>query len=123
MMTACTRCGADDPQDVFSIDGGQPLCSRCWLSVARKHRKPPNGAKTAVRLLRMLNMIPKWPNKTTIDTLRDRLADIGCDVTNRTVERNLKDASAYFPLMSDGHKPMGWCWAKDSTWRGVLPND
>ncbi|MCL7744267.1 WYL domain-containing protein [Guyparkeria hydrothermalis] len=70
---------------------------------------------TAIRKIEMLRHIPREPRKISTSELRARLAAAGFEVTQRTIQRNLQDLSAHFPLVSDERNtPYGWSWSKDS---------
>jgi predicted DNA-binding transcriptional regulator YafY len=64
----------------------------------------------------MLLLIPRYPRKTTVREIRDRLAADGFDTTARTIQRDLLELSgSMFPIeYDDRSKPYGWSWAKDS---------
>lgn len=63
----------------------------------------------------MLSAIPRRPRKVTVDALRNHLADLGYNVTTRTIQRDLENLSSRFPLVRDDRdKPFGWSWARDA---------
>ena len=63
----------------------------------------------------MLRLVPRHPQKVTAQTLRQTLRGQGFEVTERTVQRDLNELSAIFPLMADDReKPFGWSWQKDA---------
>ncbi|HET7561584.1 MAG TPA: WYL domain-containing protein [Rhodanobacteraceae bacterium] len=63
----------------------------------------------------MLQVIPRYPGKTTAAELAMRLRAERYDVTKRTVERDLIALSEDFPLVCDDRtKPFGWSWQKDA---------
>lgn len=68
---------------------------------------------TLSRLWLLLKLIPREPRFATAAELTERLGQHGHSVTKRSVERNLKDLSADFPLVCDDSKlPFGWAWMK-----------
>lgn len=70
---------------------------------------------TLLRQWQMLRMIPRYPHKITAGDLHKKLQAEQCDVTKRTVERDLLSLSELFPLVSDERdKPYGWSWSKDA---------
>ena len=71
---------------------------------------------TLLRQWHMLLLIPRYPRKTTVREIRDRLAANGFDTTARTIQRDLLELSgSMFPIeYDDRSKPYGWSWAKDS---------
>lgn len=70
---------------------------------------------TLIRQWNMLRLVPRYPVKTTARGLLDKLAAIGLSATKRTVERDLQDLSAVFPLVADERsKPYGWSWQQDA---------
>lgn len=73
-------------------------------------------SETALRQIRMLQLIPREPRKISAQELVSRLAAANFkEVTQRTVQRDLAALSAYFPLVSDEReKPYGWSWGKDA---------
>ncbi len=78
------------------------------------------AAGTALRLLRMMQEIPRRGGGRggCIGTreLTERLAAQGFRVTQRTVQRDLRDLQRWFPgLRDDGNRDrMGWFWEADS---------
>lgn len=70
--------------------------------------------QTVLRYLLMLRHIPKQPQKIDVNTLRERLAEQGVDVSIRTIQRNLVELSEVFPLTTDErNKPFGWSLLAD----------
>ncbi len=71
---------------------------------------------TLFRQWHMLLLIPRYPRKTTVRDIRDRLAANGFHTTTRTIQRDLLELSgSMFPIeYDDRSKPYGWSWAKDS---------
>lgn len=71
--------------------------------------------QTVLRYLLMLRHIPKQPQKIDVNTLRERLAEQGIDVSVRTIQRNLNELSEVFPLTTDERcKPFGWSLLADA---------
>ncbi|WP_417690359.1 WYL domain-containing protein [Pseudidiomarina sp.] len=71
--------------------------------------------QTVLRYLLMLRHIPKQPQKIDVNTLRERLAEQGVDVSVRTIQRNLVELSEVFPLTTDErNKPFGWSLLADA---------
>jgi predicted DNA-binding transcriptional regulator YafY len=68
-------------------------------------------AETILRQLTMLRLIPHWPRKIAATALRARLEQAGHHTHLRTVQRDLVQLSACFPLQSDEANPAGWSWA------------
>ena len=82
--------------------------------------KGSTGAATALRLLRMMQHIPRRGagRKPCIGTreLTERLHAEGFGVTQRTVQRDLRALQAAFPGLDDDGNPdrTGWFWREDS---------
>jgi len=64
----------------------------------------------------MLRYVPRFPGKTTTRGLKDVLAKKGFDVTQRTIQRDLKALAAVMPdLQVDEEKDYpGWFWTKEA---------
>lgn len=63
----------------------------------------------------MLRQIPRHPHTVTARDLHERLLAEGFDVGKRTIERDLQELSAQFPLvLNDDKRPYGWSWLKDA---------
>nr|WP_249222960.1 WYL domain-containing protein [Noviherbaspirillum sp. L7-7A] len=63
----------------------------------------------------MLRFIPRAPSKISVRDLCDKLRDADFPVTSRTVQRDLLELSAVFPLaVDDRTKPFGWSWQRDA---------
>jgi predicted DNA-binding transcriptional regulator YafY len=63
----------------------------------------------------MLSLIPRHPKKVDAATLQKGLEDQGYGVSRRTIQRDLQELSAQFPLHSDERsKPFGWQWMEDA---------
>lgn len=64
----------------------------------------------------MLRLIPRAPCKISVRALCDKLRDADFPVTSRTVQRDLVELSAVFPLaVDDREKPFGWSWQRDAS--------
>lgn len=62
----------------------------------------------------VLRIIPKYPNFITSRELNDRLSACGFESSKRTIERDLRDLSKIFPLVSDENsQPYKWYWLRD----------
>ncbi|MGZ8287779.1 MAG: helix-turn-helix transcriptional regulator [Telluria sp.] len=69
-----------------------------------------------LRQWNMLRMVPRAPAKISVRTLCERLAAAEFEVTPRTVQRDLNELEAVFPLVVDNsEKPYGWSWQRDAT--------
>jgi len=70
-----------------------------------------NRRNTIARQWELLRLLPsKGPGRTARE-LTGALADLGFDVSKRTVERDLRDLSVIFPLCRNDHGiPHGWYW-------------
>ncbi len=69
---------------------------------------------TLLRQLKMLELVPRTPRKTTLAELEQRLHERGFTSTRRTLERDILQLSRIFPLVGDEHKPRGWCWTSEA---------
>jgi predicted DNA-binding transcriptional regulator YafY len=65
---------------------------------------------TVFRQIAMLRLIPRHPRKIAVTEIHDRLADAGCDVTVRTIQRDLLSLGGAFAITTDEAKPQGWSW-------------
>ena len=64
----------------------------------------------------MLRAIPRQPQRITVTGLMTVLHNNGFEPSRRTVERDLHEMSARFPLyVDDARRPNGWSWMKDAT--------
>lgn len=72
--------------------------------------------ETIVRHWHILRMIPRHPRKITAGRIYEVLqaTEAVSRLTKRTVERDLHELAANFPLDFDGCKPQGWCWRRDA---------
>ena len=68
-----------------------------------------------LRQIAMLELIPRSPRKTYTKQLKDKLADRGFEIDERTIQRDLVALERTLPLVCDSRdKPYGWSWAKRS---------
>ncbi len=69
-----------------------------------------------LRQLLMLHKIPRIPQKISTSELKRKLRDDGFDVTQRTIQRDLKALSQVLPgLQVDNDKDIpGWSWTKET---------
>jgi predicted DNA-binding transcriptional regulator YafY len=69
-----------------------------------------------MRQLAMLRAVSRYPAKSTTGQISERLAQQGYSVDLRTIQRDLKRFSGWFPdLQSDGKKgPQGWYWRREA---------
>lgn len=71
-------------------------------------------AETVMRWLDMLRLIPRDPQRIDTQRLQMKLSDIGYEISLRSLQRDLAEASRRFPLMSDEEsKPFGWYFPKN----------
>ena len=70
----------------------------------------------ALRLVYMLQSIPRSPRRISTRDLHNQLQEQNFAVDIRSVQRDLNELSTLFPdLITDGNKDQaGWFWAKDS---------
>jgi len=63
-----------------------------------------------------LRQVPRYPIKTTTRRIREVLAENGFEVTQRTIQRDLKELSRVIPgLQVDAEKDFpGWSWSRDA---------
>lgn len=63
----------------------------------------------------LLRYLPRYPMKITVQELCSRLAGTEYEATVRTIQRDLEELSALFPINADKReKPFGWFWLKDA---------
>lgn len=69
-----------------------------------------------VRYLAMLKRIPRNPERIGTQKLRRELQDEGFEVTQRTVQRDLKGLAEIFPGLATDENPdaAGWYWRKEA---------
>ncbi len=72
--------------------------------------------KKFLRQWTMLRYVPRYPSKTTTRNLKEVLEENGFEVTQRTIQRDLKSLSGIMPeLQVDNEKDFpGWSWAKEA---------
>jgi predicted DNA-binding transcriptional regulator YafY len=67
---------------------------------------------TIIRQWHLLALLPKGPRRIDTATLETHLRARGLDVHRRTIQRDLVELAAVFPIVSDERsKPYGWRWA------------
>lgn len=75
----------------------------------------PTNQDTLIRQWHMLRLVPRYPQKATVQHIRSALQSQGFEVTERTIQRDLNELSSVFPLVvDDREKPYGWSWEKAS---------
>ena len=68
-----------------------------------------------LRQIAMLELIPRSPRKTFTREIKDKLADRGFEIDERSIQRDLVALERTLPLVCDSRdKPYGWSWAKSS---------
>jgi predicted DNA-binding transcriptional regulator YafY len=74
-------------------------------------------SNTLVRYLAMLKRIPRYPRRVSTREIRDALVSEDFEVTQRTVQRDLKNLAEIFPgLATDGNPDAaGWFWEREAT--------
>jgi predicted DNA-binding transcriptional regulator YafY len=76
---------------------------------------------SALRLIAILQKIPRYPRKVGLSDIRSYLHASGFHVTDRTIQRDLIKLSGLFEIQSDERsRPFGWSFGKDA--RVLLPN-
>lgn len=66
-------------------------------------------ADAALRWIEMLRLIPRDPHRISTTELHRKLTDLGYQISERSLQRNLSDASLTFPIQSDeDSKPYHW---------------
>jgi predicted DNA-binding transcriptional regulator YafY len=70
--------------------------------------------KTLLRLLAMLQFVPRLPRKVDTARLQYDLAQAGHNINLRTIQRDLNKLSEVLPLVGDDAKPQGWSWMADA---------
>jgi predicted DNA-binding transcriptional regulator YafY len=74
-----------------------------------------NNQQSLLRQWNMLRLLPRAPAKVSARELCERLGTADFPVAKRTVERDLNELSAVFPLAVDSReKPYGWSWQRDA---------
>lgn len=70
---------------------------------------------TLFRLWHLLQCLPRYPHKKSVQEIAVALRDEGFVVTERTIQRDLQQLSTPFQLYCDERsKPYGWCWSKEA---------
>ena len=70
---------------------------------------------SVLRLLKMTERIPRYPEKVTTNQMQDFLSNYGYSISLRTVQRDLIELSRLFPIVCDERSiPFGWSWEKTS---------
>lgn len=70
---------------------------------------------TLFRQWTMLRAIPRAPARIAVKDLQEQLRNADFTVSARTVQRDLLELSAVFPLVADDReKPYGWSWQRDA---------
>ena len=70
---------------------------------------------TLLRQISMMELIPRYPEKTFTNEVKEKLSDLGYEATLRTIQRDLQELSRLFPIVSDERsQPFGWSWEKDA---------
>ena len=70
---------------------------------------------TTMRHLHMLRLLPRHPQKRTVQQIHDALQLLDFDIDRRSVERDLVRLSQHFPISSDlAGRPRGWFWMADA---------
>lgn len=72
-------------------------------------------SETLLRQWELLRSIPRAPRKIDVGTLMAKLETAGYRISKRTLQRDLNQLSAVFPLLSDTRGPaFGWSWSADA---------
>ncbi|MGJ7918839.1 helix-turn-helix transcriptional regulator [Massilia sp. LXY-6] len=72
--------------------------------------------QSLLRQWHMLRMVPRAPAKVSARELCERLCAADFSVDKRTVQRDLNELSAVFPITCDRRdKPFGWSWLRDAS--------
>lgn len=80
---------------------------KSWTYRAKSH------SDALIRRILMLARLPRAPKKISSSELKEALESEGYRVTLRTIERDLAQLSAAFPLeCDDREKPYGWSWQR-----------
>jgi len=87
--------------------------------VSAKPVKSSSAASAALRMITMLRLIPREPNKITALQLCERLASEGFVINKRSVERDLNTLDMSLNLCREPNGPQkgvarAWAWAKDA---------
>ena len=81
--------------------------------------------KKFLRQWTMLRHIPRFPTKTTTRHLKEILGKNGFEITQRTIQRDLKSLSSILPgLQVDNEKDFpGWYWSKEAKLQDIPTMD
>jgi len=72
--------------------------------------------QSLLRQWHMLRNVPRAPLKITVKELCERLRADDFTVTERTVQRDLKELSEVFPITADERdRPFGWSWLPNAS--------
>lgn len=72
-------------------------------------------SETLLRQWELLRAVPRAPRKIDVGTLMAKLETAGYRISKRTLQRDLNQLSAVFPLISDTRGPaFGWSWSADA---------
>jgi predicted DNA-binding transcriptional regulator YafY len=72
--------------------------------------------QSLLRQWHMLRMVPRAPARISVRELYERLRAADFRVTERTVQRDLRELSNVFPVVVDERdKPFGWSWLRDAS--------
>jgi predicted DNA-binding transcriptional regulator YafY len=71
-------------------------------------------SETALRYIKMLQLVPKHPRGITVVDLHAGLLALEFVIDKRGVERDLNSLSGHFPITNSGSRPAHWHWAADS---------
>lgn len=75
-----------------------------------------------VRQWHLLTLLPMGPRRIDAATLEEMLRSRGLHVHRRTIQRDLIELGAVFPIVSDDRsRPYGWRWADDAELRCPIP--
>ncbi len=73
-------------------------------------------ADSALRLVLILQKIPRAPSKVSLGEIRKHIAELNISVSDRTLQRDLVQLSLYFPLISDERsRPFGWSFKREAS--------
>lgn len=76
---------------------------------------PAKTLQAVTRQWELLKRLPSRPPGKTARELADSLAQGGCQVSKRTVERDLNELERLFPIdCNDRGTPYGWHWLEDA---------
>lgn len=95
-----------------------PLPPRHLHEQHTKHMPANEKRHTLLRQWELLKSLPSYQqNPTGVSTkeIQQRLQEAGFEVDLRTIQRDLQELSALFPIdANDTAKPYGWRWSKDA---------